>query len=191
MRGMRKDRSAFQPIVAVVAIGLVVVFALVAFAASAYVDNSPKAPHDKDSDDDGVDDSPIGYIQSGARVTYISEDPYSASTVPGSYAISLGVGTHSGLPDQETMFFVLPDELIALSSHVAVTFNVYYPNGEMLTDTQVVSSFTGEHTFESVAFMVYETGNYMVEAYLFVDGEQYGGAHTQGVSIDGSNWNED
>lgn len=187
----RKDARAIQPLIAVVAIGLVVVFALVAFAAAAYVDNSPKAPVDKDADDDGVDDSPIGYILNGARVTYISDDPNSASAVPGSYAISLGVGTHSGLPDQETMFFVLPDELIALSSHVAVTFNVYYPNGEKLTDTQVVSDFTGEHTFESVAFMVYETGNYMVEAYLFVDGEQYGGAHTQGVSITGSNWNED
>lgn len=189
---MRKDRRGIQPIIAVVAIGLVIVFALVAFAASAYVGNSPKAPVDKDTNDDGVDELPIGYIQSGAVVAYYASN--SASTQApqdGGYSLVLGVGTHEGAPVQTAQFFVLPDELIALSSHVAVTFNVYYPNGEKLSDTQVVSSFTGEHTFESVPFMVYETGNYMVEAYLFVDGVQYGEAVTQGVNINGSNWNED
>ena len=188
---MRHDSSAIQPLFAVVAVGLIIVFAMVAFAASAYVDNSPKAPIDQDSDGDGVNDGPIGYIQCGATVAYYVGGPSAVSTQEGAYSFALGVGTHAGTPVQETTFFVLPDELIALSSHIAVTFNVYYPNGEMLTDTQVVSSFTGSHTFESVAFMVYETGNYMVEAYLFVDGTQYGEAHTQGVSINGSNWNED
>ena len=182
---MRNDSSAIQPLIAVVAVGLVIVFAMVAFAASAYVDNSSKEPHHPP----GVE--PIGYIQCGAYVEYFPNGAASSTVTEGSYGIALGVGTHAGTPTEDTMFFVLPDELIALSSHVAVTFNVYYPDGEKLTDTQVVSSFTGVHTFESVAFIVYETGNYMVEAYLFVDGVQYGGAHTQGVSIDGSNWNED
>lgn len=190
MRGMRRDARAIQPLFALIAVGLVITFAIVAFAAAAYVDNSPKAPNDKDADGDGVDDSPIGYILCSAGVSYYVGGTSATSTQEGAYSLVLGVGTHAGLPDQDTMLFVLPDELIALSSHVAVTFNVYYPNGEMLTDTQVVSSFEGSHTFESVAFMVYETGNYLVEAYLFVDGVQYGGEHTQGVSINGSNWNE-
>jgi len=161
---VRNDSSAIQPIIAVVAVGLIIAFALVAFAASAYVDNSPKAPNDKDADGDGVDDSPIGYILCSAGVSYYVGGTSATSSQEGAYSLVLGVGTHAGLPDQDTMLFVLPDELIALSSHVAVTFNVYYPNGEVLSDTQVVSSFEGSHTFESVAFMVYETGNYMVEA---------------------------
>lgn len=186
---LRHDRQGIQPLFAVAAVALVVLFALVAMAASAYVDNSSKGPQDQDADGDGVDDPLIGYIQCGANVLYYNNAV--STMVDGDYAVDLGVGTNEGVPEQDTMFFVLPDSLIALSSHVAVTFNVYYPNGEMLTDTQVVSSFDGEHTFESVAFLVYDTGNYMVEAYLFVDGEQYGNAFTQGVSIDGNNWNED
>ena len=85
----------------------------------------------------------------------------------------------------------MPSALTVLGQDIAVTFDVTYPDGTVLSDTQLKAlgdgAFTG--TFESDPFVVYETGTYGITAYLFIDGQQIGGAYTASAVVDGANWN--
>lgn len=147
------------------------------------------AANEHSPNDPGGDD-PIGYISLSARVTYHPDNPSSASAQPGIYSLDLGAGTHEGAVPYEFMFFTLPSQLTALGEDIAVTFQVTYPDGTTLNDTQVrsVSGSSFDDTLESDPFVVYEAGNYGITAYLFVDGVQIGGAYVDSVSVDGVIW---
>jgi hypothetical protein len=177
---LRHDRRGAVPPITIIGIVLVAVFAIVALAAVSMTDHADLAPKEKNHSD------AIGYLSCSAHVTYASGSGSGAGT----YSLLLGVGDHEGQPDYEVQFFMMPDALVALGSDFAVTFEVAYPNGGVLMDTELTASTSGtfDHTFESDNFLVFESGTYLVTAYFFVDGQQIGDGVSQACYIDGINW---
>ncbi len=176
-----RDDLGVQPLFAIIAVVLVAAFIIVAMAMVAANEHSPKDP--------GGDGDVIGYLSISADISY---GPGVSATTPATYSMVIGVGTHEGQPNYEFMFFTLPSALTALGEDIAVTFNVTYPDGTVLSDTQVRAN-DGDGAYSGVIasddFLVYEAGTYGITAYLFVDGEQIGNAYVTTVTVDGVNWN--
>ena len=198
MNTLSRDRNAIQPFYALVAVGLVIAFALVAMAAVATNENSPISPYNgdhngNDQNGGGQDrpaDEPIGYLVASATVHY-SMSGSTPTRDEGYYIVQVGVGSHQGAVPMK-FFFMLPEGLQALWKDFAVTFTMTYPDGASVSDTALSSAqdlmSSSGHTFQSVPFLVYENGDYALEAYFFADGQQVGGAHYASCHIDGTNW---
>jgi hypothetical protein len=177
MNMKKLDEKGIQPMFAVIAVVLVTAFILIVAAMVVTAENDAMGPPDTPSND------PIGYLTPALTVT---ASPGVTSTAI-TYAMNLGVGSHEGDAPQAYFFFMLPESLTAMYMDYAVTFDVVYPDGQTVSDTVIWDADSGAwtHTFECSQVLVYENGAYMVTAYFFVDGEQYGDAVTQGVNLNG------